>query len=182
MVGTDWENFLHDLIAGVTGLPNDLVRLGWQQEPPNTPPIDADWAAFRIVQTTSDWQPAIRHKPDGDGTDIFQRHSVSTVRCTFYGPNAEANASLLRDGVFIDQNQATLRANGMGIVECGDHVNVPEFVRGRWWNRVDTDLVIRREVRREYPVLNILRSTGTVTGNGPGDDTVESHFDTGDVP
>src|SRR5262249_12507351 len=84
-------------------------------------------------------------------------------------------------GLFLDQNRATLRANGVGLVEVTGFTAAPELYREQWRDRVDTTVVLRREVRYDYSVLNILRAKGTITANRPGDDpgTVETDFDTG---
>jgi hypothetical protein len=176
-----FDDFLHDVIAGVTGLDNKLVRPGWQKEPPNQPDIDTDWVGFRVTNQVADWMPAVVHDDAGDGQDLYQRHVTTTVLCVFYGPSAGSYAALLRDGLGVWQNQAALRAASIALVELGDFTSAPELFRQQWLNRVDTNMVLRREIRRNYPVLNLLRATGTVVGNG-GTSEIRSRFDTGETP
>lgn len=174
-----WDDFLHDVIAGITGLDNTKVLPGWQEEPPVWPsPRTTDWMSFRVTNQEADWMPAVTHDGTGDGQDLFQRHETSTVLCVFYGPNAAKFAGYLRDGIYLWQNMAALRAANVGLVEVMGFVSAPEMFRQMWINRVDTNLILRREIRRNYPVLNLLSAAGTVTGNGPGTHTVTSEFDT----
>ena len=132
-----------------------------------------------MISTTADFDPAIVHVPDGDGYDALQTHEETTILCSFYGPNAEQFASYLQRGLFVDQNRAVLRANGVGLVEVGELRHVPELIQERWWSRSDLDIVLRREVRYDYSVLNLLRSTGTITAQPPGETRLlEDGFDT----
>lgn len=188
-----WDNFLHNLFAGVTNLPKGLVRPRWQVEPPVRPNIDINWLAFGVSEANELWRPSVTHfpgtaaadgtqaSPSGDGFSLLQQHETSTVLCIFYGPHANALAGLLRDGLFIDQNQAVLRANGVAVVECGPRLRAPELFNQQWLNRVDMNVVFRREIRRVYPVLNLLQAQGTISANDPGARTVEDQFDTDNV-
>jgi hypothetical protein len=46
LVDGAWDDFLHDVIAGTTGLDPTLVRPRWQSEPPNIP-TDTDCGLWR---------------------------------------------------------------------------------------------------------------------------------------
>jgi hypothetical protein len=50
----------------------------------------------------------------------------------------------------------------MTVADFGQIVHAPELVNERWWNRADATLTLRREVRREYPILTFLAAIGTV--------------------
>src|SRR4051812_6180690 len=113
--GDPWEDFLHDIIAGVTWLDPKLVRPGWQPRPPNQLEPNINWVGFRAINRSADWMPAIVHDDEGDGQDLLQRFEVSTILCAFYGPEADRYAGYLRDGMFIWQNQAALRFANVGI-------------------------------------------------------------------
>lgn len=176
--GDAWIDFLHDVVAGVTGLANELVRPRWQTEPPTHPEIGVDWAAIGITGARADWQPAIVHVDTGDGHDYFQRMEESTLLCTFYGPNSQTYASLLRDGLFIDQNAAALRSADVAVVEVQDFVRAPELFRQQYLDRTDVPVILRRAIIRQYPVLNLLSASGRVVGQGPGTHTVESDWTT----
>jgi hypothetical protein len=175
--GNAFEDFLHDVIAGVTGFDNTLVRPRWQEEPPNIPPFGTDWVALGVTEASADFTPVIVHDPAGNGglgTDELQRHETVTVMCSFYGRNASKFAGWLRDGLFLDQNRAVFRANAVGLVEIQPAIRNAEKFRERWWDRVDLTVVLRRQIRRTYNVMNILRVTGTITS----DTGVVSPFDT----
>ena len=101
-----------------------------------------------------------------------------TLLVSFYGPHATRNATLLRSGLFIEQNLAELRRANVGLVEVQAFQNVPELFRQQWVDRVDLPVVLRREIRFDYPVLNLLAATGMITGNAPGNHNVVTEFDT----
>lgn len=52
---------------------------------------------------------------------MLRRHERVTLLASFYGPNAQTNAGWPRDGLFIDQNQAALCANAVGIIDGQRH-------------------------------------------------------------
>jgi hypothetical protein len=180
--GDAWVNFLHDVVAGVTGLPNDMVRPRWQAEPPNYPNFGVDWVAIGITDTAADWSPAaVIHNPDADGglgTDEMRRVETVTLLCTFYGINSTHFAATLRDGLIVDQNRAVFRANGIGLVEMTPFVRQPELVRQRYWDRTDTNVILRREVRRVYNVRNIVSVHGVIKANDPGRRVVNNTWNT----
>lgn len=171
-----WEDFLHDLIAGVTGLANDRVLPAWQENPPNWPLRTTDWVSFRITSQTTDEFPAVVHDGTGDGQDLYQAHETSDTTCIVYGPNAGRFAGLLRDGLKVWQNQAPLRAIGAGLVEVGRFTSAPELLNSVWLNRIDLTFAVRRPIRRNFPVLNLVRASGTVSSDSDAD----SQFDTGE--
>jgi hypothetical protein len=131
--------------------------------------------------------PSVTHEDTDNGegqprgSDLFQNDETSTILCAFYGPNAQRYAGLLRDGIFIWQNLAALRSARVGLVEVTDLISVGEMFNNQWLSRVDTSLVLNREVRRVYPVLNLVRADGVITSNDPGGRTFTTEFDTGDV-
>jgi hypothetical protein len=176
-------DFLHDLIAGITGMAGNMIRPAWVEEPANQPPLPDNWCAFAVNSEEFDWMPAVIHLPDGEGQDRLSRHIESTITVTFFGPKGAANAGLLRDGLFVAQNTAMLRAASMGVIEINQFTLSPELFRNnRWYNRVDIVLRIRREQVRFYPVRNIVQAEGTVTANTFTDHTVDREFETDVVP
>lgn len=184
-VGDDWENFLHDVIAGVTGLEPTLVRPRWQPESPNMPDFDVNWVSFGVTDIQFDFEPSVVHDytaNGGLGQDQLHDHEVDTILCSFYGPNAGQYVSFLRRGLFVWQNRAVLRANGAGLVEISSSNRAPEYIQDQWLQRVDVNLIIRREIRYNYNVTTILRSIGPVIGNDRGDRTITVDFDTNEIP
>jgi hypothetical protein len=176
-------DILHDLVAGVTGFDGALVFPRWQTDPPNHPDITVDWAAVGVMTKTTDWQAFVRHRNIGEGIDELQRFEILTVLCTFYGPNAEKYAEMLRDGLHIWQNYSTLCSLGYGLVSLEDTVTAPELFRERWISRCDVNMILRREILRQYPVRSIVSAPGEITGNPLGDRrTVTDEFDTANIP
>jgi len=177
-------DLLHDMVAGIANIPGELIFPRWQPEPPVHPDYDKDWGAVGVMNSSSDWQPSVIHvsgNPDyPDGFDIFQRHEVFGFLVTYYGPNAGKNAGLLRDGLFIDQNLAEFRKYNTTIVEAGDITYPMELFRQRWLSRADLNLTMRREVRRYYPIRDVLRSQGLIHANAPFDSEriLEKDWDT----
>ena len=166
-------DFLHDVIAGITGLAATSVRPRWQPEPPEQPESAVDWLAFGIMRQKADMFPYVFHVASGSGKDIFRNHEEMEILSSSYGPNAQGYASRLRDGLYIAQCRESLFVNGMGLIETGEIISVPELVSECWLNRADLTIRIRREIRREYPVLNILSFHGTLYPDpeGPGERT-----------
>lgn len=174
-----WADFLCDIVAGVTGLDrNALVRPLWQPEPPTQPDFTVDWVGVGVTNTEANYTPAVIHYGTGNGFDALQQFETATVLCAFYGPNAQGYAGLLRDGMFIDQNRAALRAAGVGFKEFGGIVRNAEKVNEQWLNRADINMIVVREVRRNYPVLNLLSARGVIKANDPGRRIVQNNWDT----
>jgi hypothetical protein len=181
LTGDNLEDFLHDVIAGVVNFDPTLVRPRWQPQPPTTPHVTVDWCAFGIMHTEADYSAYVAHVnvPDGVGYDVLQRQERVTVLSSFYGPNAEENAAVLRDGLFIDQNRQFFRSNGLGIIEVDDILRTSELFRQQWRQRSDLNLILRREVLRTYQVRNLLRAKGPIIANSPaGERTITTEFDT----
>ena len=160
--GVAFRRFIGELLRGVTGLPGDMVRPSWQENPPPMPAYGADWLAYgvtaRRVEAGDPWQA---EKTDGTGSAL-RRHEMLDVQCTAYGNNAEAILAALRDGLDVAQNREKLFLASMTVADCGQIVHTPELVNERWWNRADMTITLRREVRREYPILTFLAAAGSV--------------------
>jgi hypothetical protein len=179
-----YDDFLQALVAGVTGMDPTMVRPRWQNEPPNLPDLNSDWVAVGVTETRVDPNPWIGHSDAGEGDDLLQEHEISVVLCTFYGPNAGLYASYLRRGLYVWQNRAVLRANAVGLVETTELARVPEIIQNIWINRIDVNLILRREIRYNYPVRTLLRAQGEIIAQPPGDGTrtITDDFDTGFIP
>jgi hypothetical protein len=115
-----------------------------------------NWAAIGNIREIQDGYATVMHNSSGDGSDELQRHETLGVLASFYGPAAGAYCAMLSDGLQIAQNREVLRANAMNVLRTGDPVVVPELIKDLWVNRVDMMISLRREVRRTYPVLNVL--------------------------
>jgi len=187
MLGDVWEDFLHEMIAGITGLPSDLVRPLWQTEPPARPDLSKDWCAFGVTGIEVDPNPWVWHDENADGglgCDMLQEHQVDTIQVSFFGPNCHQYASFLRRGIFIWQNRAVLRANNAGLVEMTSINRSAELIHNQWVDRVDTDLVIRREIRYNYNDRTLLRAQAEIAAKPPfeSDRTLNRDVDTAYSP
>lgn len=161
------EDTLHDLIAGITSLPAELVRPSWQPEPPRVPGSETTWCAFGIIARKPHNFPEIKHQGKGDGFDELISHEEIVVLSSFYGPQGEDMALLLRDGLHIAQNRALLRPAGLAFVSAQEVTFLPEVAGTGWLARADLPLTFRRQTRRTYAVLNIVQGNGRVrTENG----------------
>jgi hypothetical protein len=160
--GQALNRFLQQVWVGITGLDGTLIRPRWQPEPPAIPAFGTDWMAFGITRRKGDTFTSTIHDPTGNGNDSVYRQEVLDILCTFYGPDADNYASLLREGLFVSQNREVLQLNNFGLVEVGEAIAVPELIKERWTYRVDMKVTLRRSILRTYPVLNILSAEGTV--------------------
>ena len=149
-------DFFQAWIVGITNIAPTLVRPRWQPEPLNIPAAGIDWIAFGVSIGRGDVFAAELHFPAVNGYNEVRRHEELTVKASFYGPNGGRTASLLREGVSVAQNREVLSINNMGLIECGDIVSVPEFVKMQWYQRSDMQLKIRRQIVRAYPVQTLL--------------------------
>ncbi|HDR8938733.1 hypothetical protein QZM42_29545 [Burkholderia vietnamiensis] len=157
------DNLVHDLIAGVTALPPDLVRPRWQAKVPKQPEPSVDWCAFGVQEQEPDAGPAIQHDGTADGHDTYIRHQDIDVPCTFYGPRAKGYAQRLADGLAMPQNREQLQLQDMAFVGVGPIRAVPDLVNQQWVRRYDMTVTLRRKITRTYLVLNLKSATVATT-------------------
>ncbi|KVP48396.1 LIC_12616 family protein [Burkholderia ubonensis] len=171
------DDLVHDLIAGVTALPGDLVRPRWQPTVPKQPEPGVDWCAFGVQEQEPDAGPAIQHDGAGDGHDTYIRHQDIDVLCTFYGPRAKGYAQRLADGLAIPQNREQLQKDDMAFIGVGPIRAVPDFVNQQWVRRYDMTVTLRRKITRTYAVLNLKSATVATTTDSstPVDGTLNIH-------
>ncbi len=160
--GDALENFLRGVVMGVTG--GDLAHCfpRWQEEPPNLPARAANWAALGVTVDRADIYPVVQHDAGGDGADLLIRHERLEVLTSFYGPAAQDFAAMWRDGLSVAQNREALQGAGMGLVAVDEIHAVPALIKGKWIKGFDVMVQINREVRRLYPVLNLLSAAGEI--------------------
>lgn len=143
------DDLFQGLLAGVTGLPGDLVRPRYQRKPPKQPAVDVTWCAVGVMDIDADTGPALDSNAAGD----LVRHEVIHVLASFYGPNATAAASLARDGLALPQNSVLQL---MSYVNSDTMRKASELVNEQWIQRIDLPVVFRRQVKRAYPVQTIV--------------------------
>jgi hypothetical protein len=161
--------FLQQWFVGLSGLDGTMVRPQYQAVLPSIPDDGIGWMSFRITTEDGDRFPYIVHKgdqPDDNGSDELQRHETLNILCSFYDTGDTGNADLLmrlvRDNSAIPQNREVLLPALMQLAYVGDAVVVPVIVKTKWLYQVDLPVLIRRQVVRSYPVLNVLSMVGTL--------------------
>lgn len=143
------DDLFQGLLAGITGLPGDLVRPRYQRKPPKQPAADVTWCAVGVMDIDPDAGPAL----DVDQVGALVRHETLHVLASFYGPNASAAAAQARDGLTLPQN-AVLQL--MTYVNSDTMRKASELVNEQWIQRIDLPMQFRRQVKRAYSVQTIL--------------------------
>lgn len=160
------DDFMGDVVAAISGLDRDAaVRPRWQAEPPDLPAFGTDWCAVGVPERDRDTYPAIIHDAtaaSGQGADTLIRHEQLKLLVSFYGPHCQKLAGYLADGLMIAQNREALETGGFALKEVGVPTKAPEILKNRWTPRCDLAAWISREIRREYPVLNLLSAQATL--------------------
>ncbi len=176
--GQTLDDFMQQVVAGVTGLPGELVRPRWQSEPPNAPPLTATatpgnlptvecWAAVGVTRSTPLGFPANTEITAGAASRTgFSQQSDQEefdLLCSFYGRLADSYAVVLRSGLMVAQNRECLQLANIGFINTSGRTRVPTLTQGQWWMRVDITATFRREVRTFYPVLYYLEAQARIT-------------------
>ena len=160
------QNFLHDWLVGITGLAPINVVPKWQPEAPNIGAITTDWLAFGITDKKTEGYPYIHHVNSSvtfpNGYDELIRHEVFRLSCSIYGPNADNTSTILREGIYVPQNNEALWLNGMGLVHNTDIITMPELFKDRWVYKNILSITIRRNITIQYAIENILTASGTI--------------------
>jgi hypothetical protein len=166
------DGFIETLISNVSGVPINFIRPRWVATPPLNLPLGQDWAAVGITEQDAD--PYVYTARDTTTNAIATiRQEDFTVACSFYGPDARLNASLLRDGMSVLQNSENLLLNGIGFTRCSTIMNMSTLINNQWYQRREIMIYFKRLVIREYPVLDILSSSGNVN-----DGTTSANYQT----
>lgn len=160
----DFRRFIGLTLVNLSGFTAELVRPAWQQNPSPIPSIDIDWMAFGQTSRRTDYDAYQVEKADGTSSTQIRNEEVDFL-LTFYGPNCIGKASELRDATDITQNQEALYLAGMAIVNFSDITHAPELINERWFDRCDMTMTIRREIRREYRILNFAGANGVIQAN-----------------
>lgn len=159
-------DFFQQYFSAVAGMPGSVFVPRWIPEPPNTPDFDTDWCAFGITTRRKSFTVSVTHYGEADGFDRVQRTQEIDFLLSFYGANADINAELFSDGIQIAQNREPLLVNAMGLVGTSDMIPVPSLVKQRWQYRIDITVTIRRQILRDYQILNIASLDGSLITEG----------------
>lgn len=163
------DTLIGTFIAGVTGLPSDLVRPRWQDRDdneggtqPRVPDRGTTWCAVGVTVTDTDDTPAQVHIGDGDGSTTLRRFDTLEILASFYGPKGDAYAKLVRDSFYIAQNRDEMDRNGLGFLSCDPIRRLPEIIAMGTRRRSDLSFRLIHRIDRTYAILNVLQGVGTI--------------------
>lgn len=155
--------FIQSVLVGLSGLPGTMVRPKWQAEPPKNPPgIDESWISFGINLGIQNNDPYIATSPTDNTAIVSQRQQALDVGISIYGPLALEIFGIIRDGWHIPQNTQALTAANMGFTSMAPARSIPDLQNGRFYNRVETSVVLQQQVNRTYKVPTILSASGVI--------------------
>ncbi len=171
------DTALQILVVGIIGLPGALVRPRWQPVAVAMPLITTDWCAIGVLDDDPEPNISMSHDGTGNGSSTSYSNDVISVMASFYGPTAEGNAKLLRDGLMIGQNRETLGAVGLALVEIpGKFMFAPETINEQTLRRADITMRFRRRTVLNWAILNVLTLNGTLLAdNGNSDALLTPH-------
>ncbi len=157
--GQDLQRILQQWVVGVSGLSGSFVRPLWQQEPANIPDVGDTWAAIGITETTGDAFPYIEHDPAGDGSDVVQNNETFVLATRWYGPDAGRLCATMVMSCAVPQNRDKLLP--IKLIRVPDRwLSVPVLFKERWQNRIDMNIVMRRQLDSRYAIFNLTSAQG----------------------
>lgn len=154
--GDELDNFLHDYLVNLTGIPKNMVRPRWQPTPANIPDFGSNWVGFGILNFNAETFAAEEHFINPSVYNVIKRHEELECQASFYGPGSASYAAIFRDGMQLAQNREILVNNGMNLVASGNIVSMPELIKERWLKRYDLTFTIRRIIVRQYEINNLI--------------------------
>lgn len=156
----DLEDIFQEMVVGLTGLPGAMVRPSWPDTIPKQPEPNVNWCGLAVSVSDAPQQPSFKHDPTalgGVGGDIMTLQEQITLLCSFYGPNSRKFATMVRDGVKLNQNNGMLQQGySIGLQNTGQIVSLPELVNQQWVRRSDLTLIFNRSTTRLYPVNTLI--------------------------
>ena len=157
--GADLSDFIHDVIVGITGIDNTLVRPGFQENPPTRQDLLVDWCGFTILNRRP---AAMPWTTQGDDDSSLSTNELFDFIASFYGYNCMSYAAILRDGLQIPQNSEIMNEAGIAVIGATDIVYAPELRNGRFFERADLTVNMNRNLSRTYDILTIVGVEGTL--------------------
>ena len=158
---------LQKLVADVTQIPGGLIRPRWQQAlpigtnqiggVPKEPEPGVNWCAIGVPEVEQDDGPWLVYD-EVNNVEHYWDHEVFSVLASFYGPNSQSFARLLRAGLNVPQNTEELRPYAIRYLSCGPIRAMNELKNQQWVRRQDITLQFRRKVVMTFEVESILVS------------------------
>lgn len=164
----DLDTIIGTLIAGVTGLPGDMVRPRWQETQPRVPDVTETWIAVGVTATMPDDTPVQIHHGEGDGYTILRTFYRLDVLASFYGPKGDAYAKLTRDSFYVGQNREAMRSYGLNLIGFDTIRRVPEIAATQTRRRSDLPFRLTQTIERRYEIRNVLQADGTIRADASG--------------
>lgn len=148
---TTLDAVFQTLIAELTELDGSLVRPRWQVSIPKQPEPSTNWCAIGIMSVDPSAGPWLVYDSLNQRENYWDHESLDLL-ASFYGPNSQQNARLLRAGLNVPQNTEPLLPYMIRYVGSGPIRTVPELVNQQWIRRQDISLQFRRKVEMVYGV------------------------------
>ncbi len=158
----DLDVVLQVVIAGLTGLPREIILPRWQPEQPRIPDVGVNWCAVGVTEETPFDTPALIHNGAGDGSSTLRGTSRLEVLASFYGPKSNGYARLVADMLWVGQNREYLVQNGLALRDVGTLRRVPEIIATQARRRTDLPITLTRVYDRTLPILNVRQAVGTL--------------------
>ena len=164
--GQALEDFLQTVVVGIVGLPGAMVRPRWQEDAPDAPPMETNWAAIGVNRRRNEPFAYVEHSPGYSGVnpnDRVERPQELEVLVSFYGPASDMNAQQWTEGLQVALNREAMQQNGFALIETEDPIAAHEQMQdGRWRRRIDVNSRFRRTLTRTYPILNVESAQGVL--------------------
>lgn len=158
----DLDTIIGTLVAGVTGLPGNMVLPRWQETQPRIPDVGETWVAVGITATMPDDTPVQTHHGEGDGYTILRTFYRLDVLASFYGPRGDAYAKLTRDAFYVGQNREVMRSYGLNLIGFDTIRRVPMIEATQTRRRSDLPFQLTQTIERRFEIRNILQADGTI--------------------
>ena len=160
--GLELDTLIGTLVAGITGLPGEMVLPRWQETQPRIPDISENWVGVSVTASKPDDSPSQIHHSEGDGYTVLRTFWRLEVLGSFFGPLGDGYAKLFRDGLQVSQNREAMRADGLNLIDCGIVRPVPQIIATRARRCSDLPFQLMQTVERTYPIRNVLQADGTI--------------------
>ena len=149
----------HDLFVGLTGLPSDMVRPYWQQNPGNMPKIGTNWVSQGIVRTREDTYSSQVFTESGM---LETRNQELDILVSSYGHAANALMSSIRDNIQIAQNREQTTLLGIMLVKVNGPYNANYQIAEQWVTRIQTIITFRRRITKLYPIESLVSAVANL--------------------